>query len=72
MSKLIEDYDSISHDAKCLNKYLSMTEIQCEQVADATRAKLQDNSITLVSTNVVTRKGEVVKGPLVPPEYEAE
>ena len=34
--KLIEDYDNISHDARYLGKYLSMTEIQCEQVADAT------------------------------------
>ena len=72
MSKLIEGYDNISHEAKCLGKYLSMTEIQCEQVADATRATLQENSNTPVSTNVVTRKCAVVKGPLGPPEYEAE
>ena len=49
-----------------------MIETQCEQIASGYQIFLQDDINVHVSTNVVTRRGAVVKGPLGPPEYEAE
>ena len=49
-----------------------MIETQCEQIASGYQIFLQDDITIPVSTNVVTRRGTVVTGPLGPPEYEAE
>ena len=49
-----------------------MIETQCEQIALGYQKFLQDDINIHVSTNIVTRRGEIVTGPLGPPEYEAE
>ena len=49
-----------------------MIETQCEQIASGYQIFLHNDINIPVSTNVVTRRGAVVTGPLGPPEYEAE
>ena len=49
-----------------------MIETQCEQIVSSYQIFLNGKINIHVSTNVVTRRGAVVTGPLGPPEYEAE
>ncbi|MEI4920553.1 hypothetical protein Q8G81_33880, partial [Klebsiella pneumoniae] len=52
--------------------YLSMIETQCEQIASGYHIFLREDKVIPLSTNVITRRGAVVTGPLGPPEYEAQ
>ena len=72
LAELNENYDDISQEIKLFHNYLSMIETQCEQIASSYQIFLCDDKDIPASTNVVTRRGAVVIGPLGPPEYEAE
>ena len=68
----MENYEEIGQEIKLFHKYLSIIETQCEQIASSYQIFLHDDINICVSTNVVTRRGAVVKGPLGTLEYEAE
>jgi hypothetical protein len=69
---LFENFEELGHASRHLKKHVEMVQTDCERIAK-TQALLLEQGIRYkaISTNVVTRGGAVIKGPLGPPHWQA-